>query len=149
MILLADREGPDQTVRMRRLIWAFAVRYARRQVFAWRGLILLSQNSIIIILICFIIDIIKLVTMFISHIMGRVMRKSVVEQHKMRRFRSSCACAKYHPGLCFLFTHHIVSSDSISGQLRSGSDCAVAQAGLGLRHYPHIFDTFKHDAVRI
>ena len=25
MILLADREGPDQTVRMRRMIWAFAV----------------------------------------------------------------------------------------------------------------------------
>ena len=26
VILLADREGPDQTARMRRLIWAFAVR---------------------------------------------------------------------------------------------------------------------------
>ena len=26
MILLADNEGPDQTARMRRLIWAFAVR---------------------------------------------------------------------------------------------------------------------------
>ena len=25
MILLADSEGPDQTVRMHRLIWAFAV----------------------------------------------------------------------------------------------------------------------------
>ena len=25
MILLADNEGPDQTARMRRLIWAFAV----------------------------------------------------------------------------------------------------------------------------
>ena len=25
MILLADREGPDQTARMRRLTWAFAV----------------------------------------------------------------------------------------------------------------------------
>ena len=25
MILLADSEGPDQTARMRRLIWAFAV----------------------------------------------------------------------------------------------------------------------------
>ena len=25
MIMLADRDGPDQTVRMRRLIWAFAV----------------------------------------------------------------------------------------------------------------------------
>ena len=26
MIVLADSEGPDQTARMRRLIWAFAVR---------------------------------------------------------------------------------------------------------------------------
>ena len=26
MILLVDSEGPDQTVQMRRLIWAFAVR---------------------------------------------------------------------------------------------------------------------------
>ena len=26
MILLVDNEGPDQTARMRRLIWAFAVR---------------------------------------------------------------------------------------------------------------------------
>ena len=26
MILLADSEGPDQSARMRRLIWAFAVR---------------------------------------------------------------------------------------------------------------------------
>ena len=26
MILLADSEGPDQTARKRRLIWAFAVR---------------------------------------------------------------------------------------------------------------------------
>ena len=26
MILLADSEGPDQTARMRRLIWAFPVR---------------------------------------------------------------------------------------------------------------------------
>ena len=26
MILWADREGPDQSARMRRLIWAFAIR---------------------------------------------------------------------------------------------------------------------------
>ena len=26
MILLADNEGPDQTARMRRLIWAFVIR---------------------------------------------------------------------------------------------------------------------------
>ena len=30
MILLADSEGPDQTARMRRLIWAFAVRICQK-----------------------------------------------------------------------------------------------------------------------
>ena len=34
MILLADSEGPDQTVRMRRLMCVFALRI----YFAWRGL---------------------------------------------------------------------------------------------------------------
>ena len=37
MILLADNEGPDQTVRMRRLILDFTSTYARRYVFAWSG----------------------------------------------------------------------------------------------------------------
>ena len=31
MVLLADSEDPDQTVRMRRLIWAFAVRICQDQ----------------------------------------------------------------------------------------------------------------------
>ena len=37
MILLADSEGPDQTARMRRLIWAFAVRICSKTHFrmAW------------------------------------------------------------------------------------------------------------------
>ena len=33
VILLADREGPDQTARMRRLIWAFLVRICRKTRF--------------------------------------------------------------------------------------------------------------------
>ena len=37
---------------------------------------------------------------------------------KLRRFRSSCACAKYQPGLCSPFIHSIVSNDSVSGQRR-------------------------------
>ena len=37
MILLADSEGPDQTVRMRRLILDFISAYARRYDFAWSG----------------------------------------------------------------------------------------------------------------
>ena len=32
---------------------------------------------------------------------------------KRRRSRSSCACAKYHPGS---FIHSVVSSDSVRGQ---------------------------------
>ena len=35
---------------------------------------------------------------------------------KMNRFRSSCACAKYHLDLCFQFIHSIVSNDSVTGQ---------------------------------
>ena len=33
MILLADSEGPDQAVRMRRLIWALAVRICQKTRF--------------------------------------------------------------------------------------------------------------------
>ena len=36
MIQLADSEGPDQTARMRRLIWAFSA-CIFSHVFAWRG----------------------------------------------------------------------------------------------------------------
>ena len=42
------------------------------------------------------------------------------------RFSSTCACAKYHSGLCSLFNNYV------SGQLRPWSDCANAQADLGL-----------------
>ena len=40
VILLADSEGPDQTARMRSLIWAFAVRKCPKHVFTWRGPVL-------------------------------------------------------------------------------------------------------------
>ena len=51
----------------------------------------------------------------------------------MRKFRSPCACAKYHPGLCSPFIHFVVSNESVSGQWWPWSDCADAQADLGLR----------------
>ena len=41
---------------------------------------------------------------------------------KKRRFSSSRACAKYHPGICSLI-HSIVSTTSVCGQLRPWSDC--------------------------
>ena len=34
MILIANSEGPDQTVQMRRLIWAFAVGYMPEDMFS-------------------------------------------------------------------------------------------------------------------
>ena len=48
---------------------------------------------------------------------------------KICRFRSSCACIKYHPGLCSPFIHSIVSvvsNDSVSSQWESWSDCKCA-----------------------
>ena len=56
---------------------------------------------------------------------------------------SSCACVKYYPGLWSPFIHSVVSNDSVSGQWRLWSDCADAQADLGLRctHIPE--DTFR------
>ena len=62
--------------------------------------------------------------------------------HKMRRFRSSCACAK-HPDFCSPFIHLVVSNDSVIGQRRPRQACADAQADLGLR-YKHVSeDTFS------
>ena len=41
-------------------------------------------------------------------------RKAPSNMRKMRRFRSSCACAKHHSGHCSPFIHSIVSNASIS-----------------------------------
>ena len=56
---------------------------------------------------------------------------------KMYRFRFITSSAKTHPGIWSLFIHSIVSNDSVSGQRRPWSDCADAQADLGLR-CPHM-----------
>ena len=65
---------------------------------------------------------------------------------KICGFISFCVCRKYHPGLCSSFIHTVVSNDSDSGQWRPWSDCADAQADLGLRcpHMPK--DTFSQGA---
>ena len=54
--------------------------------------------------------------------LGRVKWKIPSKMWKMRRFRSSCVGAKYHPGFCSPFIHSVVSNHSVSGQrwLRSG-----------------------------
>ena len=51
----------------------------------------------------------------------------------MRRFRSSCVCAKHHPGLCSAVIYSVASNDSVMEQRRPRSDCADAQSDLGLR----------------
>ena len=63
--------------------------------------------------------------------------KVLSNTRKVYRFKSSCAYAKYHPGICSQFIHSIVSNDSVSGQGRPWSACADAQADLGLR-WPHM-----------
>ena len=65
-----------------------------------------------------------------------------------RSFISSCAFAKYHPGLCSPFIHSVVSNDSVSGQRRPGSDCAYAQSDLGLRCPQLPEDTFWHGTAQ-
>ena len=44
MNLFADSEGPDQTARMRSLIWAFAVRLYPRYVFEWKAHIIYDNT---------------------------------------------------------------------------------------------------------
>ena len=67
----------------------------------------------------------------------------------MRSFRSSYACAKFHPDLCSPFVHSVVSNDSVIGHRRPCSDCVNALAYLGLRcpHMPE--DTFSLGAAQM
>ena len=66
---------------------------------------------------------------------------------KMRRFRSSWACAKYHPGrFSSPFIHSTISNDSFSGHRWPWSDCADAQADLGHRCPLISEDTFSPGA---
>ena len=62
-----------------------------------------------------------------------VKRKDVFEHARNAQFGSSSACTNYPTGLCFPFIHSVLSNDSVSGQRRSWSDCAEAQADLGVR----------------
>ena len=51
-------------------------------------------------------------TVPVSHNSGRMNRKCS-NMRKMSRFRSPCACAMYHPGLCSPFIHSVVSNNSL------------------------------------
>ena len=77
----------------------------------------------------------------LSEYIGATPREKVpLKVRKIRRSRPFCACTKYHPGLCTPFIH-VLFNISIDGQWRPWSDCADAQADLGLR-CPH--DTRWH-----
>ena len=74
-----------------------------------------------------------------SHMPGRYLssRLDSFYLHVGRRFTSSCACARSHSGLCSPLILSIVPNNCVSGQQRPWSDCADAQADLGLR-CPHM-----------
>ena len=42
-----------------------------------------------------------------SDIWATSSEKVFLNMHKMCRFRLSCACAKYHQGLCSVFIHSV------------------------------------------
>ena len=50
---------------------------------------------------------------------------------------TSCTCAKSHPGICSPLKQSIISNCSVCGERKPWSDCADAQAELGL-YYPHM-----------
>ena len=64
-------------------------------------------------------------------------------------YDSSQACSKSHPDICSSLIDFIMSNDSVSRQQRPWSDCADAQADLGVRclHMPD--DTFLHGVGHI
>ena len=68
---------------------------------------------------------------------------------KMCGFKWSCACARSRSGRCSPLIQSIKSNYSCSGQRRPWSDCADAQADLGLRclHLPE--DVFSHGEAHL
>ena len=61
---------------------------------------------------------------------------------KMRKMILPCTCAKYLSGLIFSFIHSVVSSNLVSRQRMSWSDCTDAQVDLDLRCLHKPYDTF-------
>ena len=49
-----------------------------------------------------------------------------MSMHKMCRFWSACACAKYYPRLCSPLIHSVISSDSVCRWWRPRSNCKYA-----------------------
>ena len=152
---VARSENSDKTARMRRLILIFAWRTCSKVRFLKFWLLFLSRWSISFTLCTYIIcHAVFVETRIFEHACMSDMKSHACDcnmgekvpslMRKLRRFRSSCTRAKYHPGLCSPFIHSVVSSNSVRGQRRPWSDCADAQADLGL-HSPNMpRDTFSH-----
>ena len=75
--------------------------------------------------------------------------KTVFEHAQNVRIHIILRMRKVSAGICSPLIHSVVSNDSGSGQWRPWSDCADAQADLGLRcpHMPE--DMFSHGTVRL
>ena len=75
--------------------------------------------------------------------------KTVFEHAQNVRIHIILRMRKVSAGICSPLIHSVVSNDSGSGQRRPWSDCADAQADLGLR-CPHMLeDMFSHGTVRL
>ena len=59
--------------------------------------------------ILYTVDCYILVYCWLLYTLGHVEQNLPLNMHKMCRFRSSCTCAKYHPGLCSPFMQSVVS----------------------------------------
>ena len=70
-----------------------------------------------------------------------------LNMHKMCRFKSSCACAKHHPGLCSPCIQSVVSNDSVSRQGTPRSDWADTQVDVGLSCLHMLEEMFSHASV--
>ena len=92
---------------------------------------------------------IKVYSCVISRQMGPVKGKSAFEHEQNGQTEIILRMRKVSSGHVLHLIHFIVFKDSVSGQRRSWSDCADAQADLGLRcpHMPE--DTFSHGPARI
>ena len=95
---------PDQTARMHRLIWASLSLYAQKRYFPISA----------------------------AELNGSRQTKSCFRACAKCADSHRLAHAQSHPGICSPLKHSIVSNDSVSGQWRPWSDCAHAQADLGL-----------------
>ena len=79
--------------------------------------------------------------------MGRVKRTSAFEHAENAQIRINLGMRKVLSGRLLSIHISVVSNDSVRVQRRPGSDCADAQADLGLRCPQMPEDTFSHGAA--